>query len=586
MRRLLCPLLCLLLWACAPQARVDNPLPRAAPSYVHFLQKQAMLTEAPAIVAQVSQTERLWLQGSGQGRTDVFLRAAPNWLELEPGAEPVFNRARSLLPQAANQGFNGLYLGQTGERQDIWLSKGASATDESAISNPASLHFDPHYGTDEEFAQLAQEAESLGLEVGSSLLPAATGIGPDFLLQARRAPEFAGLYAMLPMTVSEANSVPGPALPAAREEWDLRPLPGETVAALAREQVIPATLAREHLPWTSPGGWAVTGPVTGMDGVGRRWVYRYAVSPQQPLLAWPDPSGNAAKIFAAAVIRGTGLLGQSLVGLHFEPLLALEPGAGDRLSPGLDAINELSRQAHRYGGWTLQADAVPAYVIESVLTGEADFCRDDITEALALFGFLNADGRPLAALYRRWLGRNLDFTRLARGVNASAGLFPRILLAGWETQGQKLLELGPAITRQLLNQRLGADLAKWAAFRLVWRLGLPGLAFLSQEPLSSSIANMASTLKARKDLNLALGKPLGVTRGQGGGFGLLTALPEGGYWLLACNFGLHGDALNITLPGEARQAVDVASGEILPLEGRNFHIALDGRVAKNVVFVK
>lgn len=583
----LLPLLCLCLLICSACVRHGNParsgpasLPRPAPAYTHFLQKQAMLTEAPEIIAEVSQSERLWLQGSGQGRTDVFLKAAPNWLELDAvqAGRPVFSQATDLLQQASRAGITGLYLGQTGERTDIWLNKQASA----GTGAPASLHFDSRFGTDEDFEHLAARAENLGMELGSSLLPGATGIGPDFLLQARRAPEFNGVYAMLPLKDESM------ALPAAREEWDFQPLKPQIAAALAGKGVIPENLARDTLAWASPSGWAVSGAVAGMDGVSRRWVYRYAGDVSHPVLAWPDPSGNAAKIFAAAIIRGTGLLGQSLVGLHFEPLFALEPGTSAAgLSPGLDAINELSRQAHRYGGWTLQADAVPADVIEAVLSGACDFCRDDVTPALVLFGFLHADGRPVAALYRQWIARKLDFARLARGVNCSQGLAPRILLDRWPVQAAELSSFGAEITAQMLASRLkdGKAQTEWENFQMAWRIGLPGLAFLPQSALEQN-ASLANALRIRRESGLALGRPINVVRGRGGGFGLLSALPEGGYWLLACNFGINKDSLEIVLPEAVSGAQNVSSGGEFPLDGQNFHIVLDGRAAMNVVFMK
>lgn len=565
--------------------KAENVLPRAAPPYVHFLQKQAMLTEAPGIVAQVSQSGRLWLQGAAPGRREILLRAAPNWLELTPSSnlQPVFKDSQALLQHGSRLGITGLYLGHTGEKSGMWLSKKAIPEHTA----PASLQFDSSFGTEEEFEQLAAQAEALGMEVGSSILPGATGIGPDFLLQSRHAPDFGGIYAMVPIDPADRSTAA--LLPVSKEEWDFQPLTQGVLSAMATRGLIPENVVRDALPWASPGGWAVTGSVTGMDGVARRWLYRYASDVRQPVLAWPDPSGNAAKVFAAAIIRGTGLLGQSLVGLHFEPLLSLEPGKPSpdfSLSPGLDAINELSRQAHRYGGWTLQADAVPATVIEAVLAGAADFCRDDVTESLALFGFLNADGRPLASLYRQWIGQGLDFTRLARGVDAAGGLSPRVLMDKWSAQAEKLRTVGETLTPQLIASYLDTDEARsqWDNFQLAWRLGLPGLVFLPQT--NAGDVRLTRTLRLRKEAGLALGKPVAVTRGSGGGFGLLSALPGGGYWLLACNFGIYGDSLNIALPDDATRAVNVATGDELGLNGHNFHIALDGRAAMNVIFLK
>lgn len=568
--------------ACAPKAakRADTTLPRAAPSYVHWLQKQSLLHQAPGIIAQVSQSSRVWLQGAAPGRADVLLDAAPNWLQIDAGnmGQPVFASVAAIAGNAANMGFGGIYLGDTAEKPDIWLEQSGAG------NNPASFQFDPAFGSDSDFEKLAAAAENAGIELGASLLAGATGQGPDFVLQARNAAGHAGLYAML-----SAPPETLPILPDAANEWDSRALPPETVAALAEKGVIPASLARDTVPWASKGGWAASGATTGSDGAQRRWLYRYSKSPKQPVFAWQDPSGLAAKVFAAAVIRHTGLLRQSLAGIHMEPLMGLEPNNGGKisLSPGLDAIDAISRQIHRYGGWALQADAVPASAIAAVLASACDFCRDDVTEALAVFGLIAADGRPVASLYRSWIANGVETARLARGFNAARSVNPAILSdnPAWTEQAQKLLAAGlPATPLYDVLEQRGIAPDKARRFLLTWRLGMPGLTFCAEPAENAPWLN--SLLLARRESGLAAGQVLQVIRGCGGGFGLLSRLPKGGFWLLACNFGINPDELSFSLPRSAASAKDAATGADLAsnLSGQNFRLALDGRAARNVLF--
>lgn len=591
------PLLLLLLAACAsqPGKAPDTSLPRAAPSYLHWLQKQSMLHAAPAIIAEVSQSGRVWLQNSGAARINVLLEAAPNWLLAAGTRPPVFRNLMGELPGLVKDGINGIYLGQTGEKPDIWLNASAPAP----TANPASMQFDAAFGGNEDFDELASAAERAGIQLGSALLAAATGRGPDFVLQARNAQSHAGLYAML--------AAPEDALPfippdKQQEQWDARPLPAQTVAALAEKGILPPRLARDALPWASPGGWAATGGIVGADGVSRRWLYRYAETPAQPVLAWQDPSGLAARLFSAAVIRQTGLQGQSLAGIRIEPLMGLEPagqGIAPDLSPGIDALNEISRQIHRYGGWAMQADAAPSSVIEAVLRGPCDFCRDDVTPALTVFGLLAADGRPVAHLLRGWISRNVDFSRLARGLgdngdpvsamDLNTQNVARILADTPEfAEPAARLRQAGALTPQRLSSIVkkgrGGDAENLRRFLLAWRIGMPGLAFLTLPAQNESW--LVNSLAARKQSGLAAGSALRVIRGHGGGFGILSSLPQGGYWLLACNFGVNPDELAIELPGNAAAAVDVASGAHVGqiLHGRDFHMPLDGRAAINVLF--
>lgn len=568
-------ILIFLLIACnRNSAKID--IPRADPGYMGWLSKQSILAQAPELIAQVSQSGRVWLQGSEPGRITTLLKAAPNWLLLDENliAPPFF---RSILPEMAtakNQGFSGVYLGATGERPDIWLS----GANNGPTQNPASLNFDSKFGSDADFENMAQAAEKAGLELGATLLPGATGQGPDFVLQARGRPEHSGLYAMLPASPELDASLPIP-----QAEWDCQALDKQQIAELIKAGALPSGLGRDSLSWPSPGGWAVTGSVIGADGIPRRWLYRYSENVHQPVVAWQDPSGQAAKAFAAAIIRQTGLLGIALTGISIEPLMALEPSISDskvNLSPGIDALNEISRQIHRYGGWAMQADAVPEEVIIEALNGSCDFCRDDLTEALVIFGLLAADGRPLAQLYRDRIAQKLSISRLARGLNSN-GIKLRLL--NGETYAPILAKIREnGLTEKNWLSKLNGNPEAIEKFIFSWRLGMPGLVFSKNNSQNPWLANL---MRNRAAVNLAQGEVTKVIRGQGGGFGLLTNLPEGGYWLLACNFGVNGDYINIELPKAVKNARDATTEADLSanLQANIFKLALDGRIARNVI---
>lgn len=573
----LCALLALavLLAGCRGPRKGPESLPRPASGYLHWLARDSMLNQAQALIAEVSQSSRVWLQAAEPGRAGVLARAAPNWwLAAAPEAEsPAFPGLEAQLDALRQAGFGALYLGDAAERP------GLLADPASGAQTGASLLFAARLGGDAAYASLRERAEGLGLQIGSTLLGAATGQGADFLLQARNAPGYAGLYAMLPAPVDAP-------LPPAKAEWDCARL---DAAALARlDDLVPARLARDEAAWASPSGWAVTGAVTGVDGQPRRWLYRYSQDETRPVLAWQDPSGLAPRTLSAGVIRLTGLLGQALTGICMEPLFGLEPGgSGQSLSPGLEAVNELARQMHRYGGWALQADPAPAWVIERILAGPCDFCRDDYTPLLVAFGLLAADGRPVAALYRRWIELGLDATRLARGVGGER-LLPRLLDGDPQTQAAhaSLAQAGSPLSWSAIGARTGMGQERALRFALAWRLGLPGLCFIGNAEGSPDLAPwLASSLRARASSGLALGALQGVARGGGGGLALATRLPNGNYWLLLCNFGVHQDQISVRLPQAFASAMDVASGESLGagLNGKVFRMALDGREARNVL---
>ena len=501
--------------ATAAQA-ASNGLPRADPGYLQWLERQSMLGAAPELTAQVSGTERIWRNSSTARRLPVLLGAAPNWFALNPYAvstgRPVFRAlaggAGAGFPDALPQaGLNGLFVSPTGERGDIWNKHNQPSP---GGENVASLRFDPALGSDADFEKLAQRLEPLQIQLGGELPPAATGLGPDFILQARRAARFDGIYAMIAVPRKDWDLLPR--LP---DEWECLPLRPEAVAQLARRGLLPDALVRDSLPWATPGGWAATGEVRGADGQIRRWVYRYSGDALRPVLLWQDPSGQARRIFSAAIIRHTGLQQQTLTGLRLEALMGLDVPAGAaedaaaaqaarfaRLTPGLDALDEAAREVHRYGGWAMQDDVLPPSLTPVVLAGAVDFSRDSITPAAAAYALLSGDAAPLAALLRASQASGVDQSRLARGLHDWRAVDWRPLLdlpQGRELirKAQRLAGAPPEAMRlwttpaSLAARALGLKPAeasasaadgngKNAALReaclllLGWRVGLPG----------------------------------------------------------------------------------------------------------------
>ena len=466
------------------------------------------------------------------------------------------------------------------------------------------------------------------------------------------------------------------------DEWECLPLRPEAVAQLARRGLLPDALVRDSLPWATPGGWAATGEVRGADGQIRRWVYRYSGDALRPVLLWQDPSGQARRIFSAAIIRHTGLQQQTLTGLRLEALMGLDVPAGAaedaaaaqaarfaRLTPGLDALDEAAREVHRYGGWAMQDDVLPPSLTPVVLAGAVDFSRDSITPAAAAYALLSGDAAPLAALLRASQASGVDQSRLARGLHDWRAVDWRPLLdlpQGRELirKAQRLAGAPPEAMRlwttpaSLAARALGLKPAeasasaadgngKNAALReaclllLGWRVGLPGLSFVSPQDLSgaldlprstadlpaslgltplwgdnpgnvgqsgtpaapsafgaleqqwadrqSFLHSMARLLRARRDAGLAEGKLLAVFSGPPGCVAVLSALPSGGCWLLAANFSAEKRIFPLTLPSgiAARAARDIGGGQdlssALTRNGHGLELELDGRHSRHVL---
>ncbi|MDR2850790.1 MAG: hypothetical protein LBV65_01920 [Desulfovibrio sp.] len=574
------------LTACAPKRHTDTlaapasletatanspsgGLPRADPAYIQWLERQSMLGAAPRLSAQVSGTQIIWHNSATAQRLPMLLDAAPNWFYLNPYTvkQPVF---RSLAtPEFTDfllrTGFNGLFIAPAYERGDVWQKSEHGSSDGE---NATSLKFDSVLGDSANFDNLAEHMDNARIQMGGNLPAAATGLGPDFMLQARYAPRFNGIYAMI--------SVPQNAwdmLPQTTDEWECLPLLPEVTAQLAQRGLLPESLGRDALPWATPGGWAVTGEVRGTDGQMRRWIYRYNQDVLRPVLLWQDPSAQTKRIFSAAVIQHTGLQRQTLAGVKLEALMGLDvitrdtPRTGNpalnALTPGLEALDEIAREIHRYGGWALQADILPEDLTPAILSTAVDAARDSATPAAVAHALRTQDTLPLLKLLRKAIAAKTDQSRLARGLNEDKILSEARLLA------------------------------------LGWRIGLPGLCFISSQDISHSseqffaepassdmLTSLARLLQHRKRADLARGKLLAVVSGPASCIAATSALPDGGFWLLVSNFSNKKQVISIALPAgfAADAAQDVLDGQIF--DGRNFEIPLDARQTRHIVSVR
>lgn len=643
-------------------------LPRADPGYLQWLERQSMLGSTQELTGQVSGTDLIWRNSASARRVPLLLTAAPNWFDVNPHSLGAGQPALRALAQPgvdafwAQAGFGGLFLAPLGEKGDIWSAHAASALPDAASEagdNVTALRPDPSLGTGEDFSRLTARLDQAQMQMGGELPPSATGLGPDFILQARRASRFDGLYAMMSVPQKDWDI-----LPATAGEWDCLPLRQTAVAELRKRGVVPDLLRRDTLDWATPGGWAVTGEVRGADGQVRRWVYRYSGNALRPVLLWQDPSGQARRVFSAAVIQHTGLQQQTLAGIRLEALMGLdaqvEGQSGSRtdpsaLVPGLEALESLAGEVHRYGGWAVQDDVLPPSLTKAVLATAVDFSRDSITPAAAGYALLSGDAAPLGALLKASLTAGVDHSRLARGLRDRQYVDWRPLLD--LPDGQALVRRAQSLAKgapeasglpvtqaELAARALGLDAA--SAVRpehaqamesaclllLGWRIGLPGLTFLSPQDLTGALGlpqgsgkgassagsvplwgatnlpggqspatlafgpldmqwsretsfarQIARLLQTRRATGLASGRLVQVVSGPAGCVATLSSLPGGGYWLLAANFSDRKQHLACPLPAGAQgPARDVLNGQSLPT-GRAVEIDLEARQARHIL---
>ena len=594
-----------------------EPTPgRIGPAYEQWLQRQSMLYRGLELTEELSGSIHAWRHGAGLMDLGLMLRHAPTWLEINPWRaglrQPAFRSVRELVPLAAAAGFGGIWLSPVDERDQVWA--GDEQRDISGRGTCA-LAPDQAAGEERDLAALLNEIERAGLQPGGDMLPAATGLGPDFMLQARGSSRHRGLYVMV--------EVPGrlwDALPTATSDWDCQALPAGLASRFTAEGVLPGPMACDTLLSDGePRGWAITGPVRGVDGQVRRMAYRWAGATCRPVLCWQDPAGGARALLSGSVIQSVGQRRQALTGMDLSAMAGLDTAPSpdavrkDVLSPAPLALADLAGQAHRYGGWTLATGARDARGIALQLEA-SDFAADSETDRLVLRAMETGDASPLAAHLRSLLSAGVDFRHLAHGLHAPETV-------GAQDGGSRVARLARLMDGNAPASERAAAMAGALHTLLALQVGLPGLCFLPLEelvgaelpgagqtpfpfgnaarhrqapldgtgarPLASPLEMLLDALEARARHDAASGIVTAITQPSTGWLACVVTLPKKGIFLTVINFSNAKGTQTIALPGNYVLESRILLAPVQPgtsrADGRAIVLSLQARQAAHIL---
>ena len=424
----LLPLLLLLSCMAKPTPSLEERPLRPGPAYIQWLEEQACLRKAPELTAIVSGSSLSWRQGS---HASLLPDDARVWFRLSPALTAWSGRdsffvalGRSgVAGSLRGLGVHGLFLTGCADTGDDWAGRSPAR---HLGEDGTNLSFGRTAGTREDYDRLLSALSGAGLLAGGTLLPAHTGMGADFSLAVRAVRDYPGLYAM-----TEVPQEAWPLLPSLKEN-DTAALSAEASAALRARGELPPPLVQDT-GCLSSLGWAATGPVAGVDGVKRRWLYRWFEAPDRPVLYWDDPSGAAQRVLNASLIQQVGLNHQALVGLSAAAWLGLDvlsPGGNgtpeETLEPGLSAVRALARNAHRYGAAVLLLDELPMDHLALMKRAGVDFAFDSVLSPALERSLLAEDAAALCRSLRRSLRLNVSHASLWR---STADGLPRPSLA-------------------------------------------------------------------------------------------------------------------------------------------------------------
>ena len=510
--RLIVLLSLVLVAACARSSVMErNPAPtgRPGPAYVQWLEEQACLRKASDLTAVVSGSGLIWKHSS---RSSLLPENARTWFRVSPaltawtGHDPLTSALAEsdIAERLSRLGIQGIILSGLADTGDEWAGRSPAF---GHGEDGTSLHFGRLSGTEKDYAGWLTGLSRAGLLPGGTLLPANTGMGPDFFLSIRAVRDYPGLYAM-----TELSPSIWPMLPPLKKH-DTAALSSADTAALAAQGELPPSLVQDSPIFSSvPRGWAVTGPITGVDGVKRRWAYRWYLRHDRPVLHWDDPSGAARRVMEADLIQHVGLRHEILVGISAGAWMGLDaasrqtPGENTP-EPGLSALRDLTRNAHRYGSAVFVQDTFSPEQLADLMPDGPDFFHDCFLSPALERSLLKGTAEEVRSSLRSAIRQNINQQRLWRA--APDGL-PRSELAalrsllpdGWTTlltlkndRNGALRLNAPTLAAVLCHVAPGArpDAATGMAIQnahqlmLATRAFLPGLLILSGADLDGSL---------------------------------------------------------------------------------------------------
>lgn len=391
--------------------------------YVQWLVEQSMLNAASAAARQLATVGGMIQNPFGNPDPARAVETAPVWFTAYP-ASMITKYGESFLQTLCDEGLwaafeiLGIAAVHTGPVKRAGGISGWEATPSvDGQFDRISTNLDEAFGTEQDFRRLCQVAARHHGIVIDDIVPGHTGKGADFRLAEMNVGDYPGIYHMVQIPPWDWGLLPE--VPTGQDSVNLDL---ETEQRLEHAGYIIGPLQRVifHDPGTKDTNWSVTGPVTGADGVQRRWVYLHYFKAGQPSINWLNPTFAGMRLVVGDALHSLRHLGASALRLDANGFLGLEPstGAGPAWSEGhplSDAVNQLIASIVRnVGGFTFQelnlgiedikrtsehgADLSYDYVsrpsyVHALTTGDTEFLR------LTLNAALEQDVQPIGLVH-------------------------------------------------------------------------------------------------------------------------------------------------------------------------------------------
>jgi trehalose synthase len=473
--------------------------------YVSWLQQKSMLADASRISGQFSGIADVWQSPFAtpnptavMAKSSVWFTAYPISMITKPGHSFLRTLGDDDLWRAfAAIGINAVHTGPLKRAGGVFGWELTPSVD--GHFDRISTQIDEVFGSEVEFRRLCEVAAAHGGIVIDDIVPGHTGKGPDFRLAEMKVGDYPGIYHMVEIPPEDWHLLPGVA-----PGNDSVNLDSQAEDRLQRAGYIVGRLQRVIFqdPGIKDTNWSATAPVTGPDGVQRRWVYLHYFKDGQPSINWLDPTFAGMRLVIGDALHSLGHLGAGALRLDANGFLGIErspDGDGPAWSEGhplSEAANQLiASMVRKVGGFTFQ---------------ELNLSIDDIQKTSERGADLSYDFVNRPAYAHALVTGDTEFLRLTLNAALQQGLQPIRLVHALQNHDELTYELvhfaighKDDIFRFRGAELTGGELAAQIRTELIERLtgdAAPYNAIFTTNGIASTIATIIAATLGYPDL--------------------------------------------------------------------------------------
>jgi trehalose synthase len=449
--------------------------------YVSWLEEESMLADAGRVSEQFSGIGAVWQSpfanpnpAAAMGKSSVWFTGYPISMITKPGHSFLSTLADQELWRAFEAiGITAVHTGPLKRAGGVFGRERTPSVD--GHFDRISTQIDESFGTEAEFRHLCEVAAAHGGIVIDDIVPGHTGKGPDFRLAEMKVGDYPGIYHMVEIPPEDWHLLPE--VPPGKDSINL------DAAAEDRLQQAGHIVGRlQRVIFQDPGikdtNWSATAPVTGPDGVERRWVYLHYFKDGQPSINWLDPTFAGMRLVIGDALHSLGHLGAGALRLDANGFLGVEKSAeggapawseGHPLS---EAANQLiASMVRKVGGFTFQELNLSVDDIQKTSERGADLSYDFVNRPAYAHALATGDTEFLRLTLNTALRHGLQPVRLVHALQnhdemtyelvhfASTHRDDRFRFRGSELTGG---ELAVRIRRELI-ERLTGEAASYNA---------------------------------------------------------------------------------------------------------------------------